>query len=109
MRVTRVSQAGSSPSTVLDSDDILAEALGTDPKASEKARRAGLVRAASKRRRFVDPATCEREYSRAEVEFMNAIQAFKLKTGRNFPTWAEVLSVIRDLGYTKNTPPAASA
>lgn len=109
MRVTRSSHAGSSSSELFDSVEFTAEELGVDRKASEKARRAGLVRAASKRRRFVDPATCEREYSRAEVEFMNAIQAFKLKTGRTFPTWAEVLTVLRQLGYERTSPPAASA
>ena len=109
MSVTGSSVPDSSPSSILDSQGLMAEQIGTNPKASDKARRAGLVRAASKRRRFVDPATCEREYSRAEVEFMNAIQAFKLKTGRSFPTWAEVLSVIRDLGYERGAPPTATS
>jgi hypothetical protein len=76
--------------------------IGTDRKASAKARQAALARAASRRRRFVDPATCERNYSEAELEFMNAIQAYKQKSGRTFPTWGEVLEVVRALGYVKS-------
>src|SRR4051794_22856615 len=39
---------------------------GIDRKASDRARRAAEARARSGRRRFVDPATCERDYSSAE-------------------------------------------
>ena len=58
-------------------------------------------RTPSGRRRFVDPATCEREYSEAEVEFLGAIQEYKRSSGRLFPTWSEVLEVVRTLGYEK--------
>jgi hypothetical protein len=60
------------------------------------------------RRRQIDPTTCEREYTAEELEFMNAIEAYKRSSGRMFPTCSEVLEVIRHLGYTRNTP-AASA
>lgn len=53
------------------------------------------------RRRQIDPTTCERDYSDDEVEFMQAIEAYKRKNGRMFPTCSEVLEVIRHLGYTK--------
>ncbi len=56
------------------------------------------------RRRQIDPTTCERDYSDAEVEFMNAMDDYKRKNGRMFPTCSEVLEVICDLGYTKLTP-----
>lgn len=39
------------------------------------------------------------DYTREELEFMSAIQAFKARTGRQFPTWREVLSVTHSLGY----------
>jgi tellurite resistance protein len=55
----------------------------------------------SGRRRFVDPATCERAFSAAETEFMQAMQAYKQSSGRMFPTWSEVLEVLRALGYQK--------
>jgi hypothetical protein len=71
-------------------------------KASNQARRAALARASSGRRRFVDPATCDRDYSGAEMEFLGAIQEYKRSSGRLFPTWSEVLEVVRDLGYQKS-------
>ena len=56
------------------------------------------------RRRQIDPTTCERDYSEAEVEFMNAMDEYKRTSGRMFPTCSEVLEVIRDLGYVQLTP-----
>jgi hypothetical protein len=53
------------------------------------------------RRRQIDPTTCERDYSIEEVEFMNAMDEYKRKSGRMFPTCSEVLEVIRNLGYVK--------
>ena len=73
----------------------------TDRRATAQAVRAATARNTSGRRRFVDPTTCEREYSRAEREFMEAMQTYKHKSGRMFPTWSEVLEVLRDLGYEK--------
>jgi len=58
-------------------------------------------RAKVNRRRQIDPTTCEREYSDDEVEFMQALDAYKRKNGRMFPTCSEVLEVVRNLGYTK--------
>lgn len=56
------------------------------------------------RRRMIDPTTCERDYSLDEVEFMKAMDDYKRKSGRMFPTWSEVLEVVRSLGYTKPEP-----
>jgi len=82
--------------------DSLTDELGlVERKASSLARRAATARNQSKRRRMIDPATCERDYSQAEVEFMQAMQAYKVKSGRIYPTWSEVLEVVRDLGYRK--------
>jgi hypothetical protein len=53
------------------------------------------------RRRQIDPTTCERDYSVEEVEFMNAMDDYKRKSGRMFPTCSEVLEVIRGMGYVK--------
>jgi hypothetical protein len=78
----------------------------TNRRASAQATRAANARQASGRRRFVDPTTCEREYTRAEMEFMQAMHEYKQRSGRMFPTWSEVLEVLRDLGYEK---PAAAA
>ncbi len=73
-----------------------------DRKASELATRAAQARQLSGRRRFVDPATCERDYGLEELEFMNAMQDYKKRSGRNFPTWSEVLEVLHSLGYRKD-------
>lgn len=53
------------------------------------------------RRRQIDPTTCERDYTDQEVEFMNALDDYKRKSGRMFPTCSEVLEVVRSLGYVK--------
>ncbi len=53
------------------------------------------------RRRQIDPTTCERDYTGDEIEFMNALDDYKRKSGRMFPTCSEVLEVVRTLGYVK--------
>ncbi len=64
------------------------------------------------RRRQIDPTTCERDYSDQEIEFMQAMDAYKRSSGRMFPTCSEILEVLRDLGYQQvGTPtkvPAAA-
>ncbi|MCP4782430.1 MAG: hypothetical protein GY878_02625 [Fuerstiella sp.] len=57
------------------------------------------------RRRQIDPTTCERDYSGSEVEFMRAMDNYKRKSGRPFPTWSEVLEVLISLGYRKVAEP----
>lgn len=58
------------------------------------------------RRRLIDPTTCERDYRPDEIEFMKAMDDYKRRSGRQFPTWSEVLEVLRDLGYRKVAPPS---
>lgn len=55
----------------------------------------------TKRRRQIDPTTCEREYNDAEIEFMHALDEYKRASGRMFPTCSEILEVITGLGYRK--------
>jgi hypothetical protein len=71
-------------------------------------RRQGERRAKVPRRRQIDPTTCERDYTPDEIEFMQALDAYKRASGRMFPTCSEILEVIRNLGYVK-LPNAASA
>jgi hypothetical protein len=73
------------------------------PATEARGHRAAQARAASGRRRLVDPTTCERDYSAAEQEFMNSMQAYKASSGRMFPTWSEVLEVLSGLGYEKTS------
>jgi hypothetical protein len=56
------------------------------------------------RRRQIDPTTCERDYSTDEIEFMSAMDDYKRRSGRMFPTCSEVLEVIKSLGYEKRVP-----
>jgi hypothetical protein len=72
--------------------------VNSDPVASEKP---VSERRKVERRKLIDPTTCERDYSLDEVEFMRAMDEYKRKNGRMFPTWSEVLEVVRSLGYAK--------
>lgn len=53
------------------------------------------------RRRQIDPTTCERDYTDDEIQFMKAMDQYKRENRRPFPTWSEVLEVLRALGYRK--------
>src|SRR5579872_6944890 len=59
------------------------------------------------RRRQVDPTTCEKDYSDEEIIFMKAMDQYKRSNRRPFPTWSEVLEVLRSLGYRKTEEPTA--
>src|SRR5437879_5062082 len=58
------------------------------------------------RRRQIDPTTCERDYNNEEIEFMKAMDQYKRENRRPFPTWSEVLEVLRALGYRKSAEPS---
>ena len=66
-------------------------------------RRSGKDRRQEKveRRRQVDPTTCEKDYSDEEIIFMKAMDQYTRANRRPFPTWSEVLEVLRALGYRK--------
>jgi hypothetical protein len=81
----------------------------TNRRSRAQASRAASARNASGRRRFVDPTTCEKDYTEAEMEFMGAMQLYKQASGRMFPTWSEVLEVLKGLGYEKIGPEPAQA
>ena len=70
------------------------------------ARREIMDRRRQDRRRQIDPTTCERDYSDGEIEFMHAMDDYKRKSGRPFPTWSEVLEVVMSLGYRKVADPS---
>lgn len=75
----------------------------------EQARRAAAKNAGTSRKKGDGhPATADRVYTAREWEFMQAIERWKTRTGRQFPRWAEVLAVVDSLGYVQNwreTPP----
>jgi len=68
-------------------------------------RRETTRRVKPERRRQIDPTTCERDYNGAEIEFMRAMDEYKRRSGRPFPTWSEVLEVLVALGYRKVADP----
>lgn len=74
---------------------------GVNPQSEERRQ---TPRRKVERRRQIDPTTCERDYSLDEVEFMKAMDDYKRRSGRPFPTWSEVLEVVRSLGYLKTGP-----
>src|SRR5262249_3020531 len=59
------------------------------------------------RRRQADPTTCERDYNDEEIAFMKAMDLYKRANRRPFPTWSEVLEVLRALGYRRVAEPTA--
>ena len=75
--------------------------VATDRRAANAAK----ARKDSERRRLIDPTTCERDYSDDETDFMKAMDRYKRENRRPFPTWSEVLEVLRSLGYRKVAEP----
>ncbi len=76
------------------------------PRGSEKDSRAPAQvvrerRVRKERRRRVDPITFEKQYTQDELEFMNAMQRFKERSGKAFPSHGEVIKVAVSLGYRK--------
>jgi hypothetical protein len=61
-------------------------------------------RARKERRRRIDPTTFEKQYTDDEIEFMTAVQQFKTRTGKSFPSYGDVLRVAAGLGYRKGFP-----
>ena len=54
------------------------------------------------RRRRIDPTTFEKQYTVDEIEFMTAMQRFKVQSGKAFPSYGEVLAVVYALGYRRD-------
>ncbi len=86
-------------------DEITLDRRGTGERRSEdaagNAKRGDNERRKAPRRRQIDPTTCERDYSEAEIEFMQAMDDYKRANGRMFPTCSEILEVLQGLGYQK--------
>ncbi len=52
-------------------------------------------------------ATCDYEFDREEMIFLAAIQEFKRAHNIKFPTWTQVLRVVKKLGYVVEAVPDA--
>jgi hypothetical protein len=103
-RQTRRAAKESAVSETLVTIDRRRGARRSDANEEQPAAAALERRKKVQRRRQIDPTTCERDYTIDEVEFMNAMDEYKRKSGRMFPTCSEVLEVIRGLGYLKLSP-----
>ena len=85
----------------LDQLNETGERQVNDRRGSDDAQADSSERRKTKRRRQIDPTTCEREYNNCEIEFMHALDEYKRASGRMFPTCSEILEVIVGLGYRK--------
>ncbi|UCF42740.1 MAG: hypothetical protein JSV99_09130 [Planctomycetota bacterium] len=90
------------------SDQPLAERrTGKDRRKSVVDRRLGLDRRRGPGRRRSDERKSaeEGEMSSEQFEFLMAVDEYKRKNARPFPTWTEVLEVIKALGYRRVAEP----
>ena len=78
-----------------------------DRRKSVVDRRLGLDRRRGPGRRLSDERKSaeEGQMSDEQYEFLMAIDEYKRKNTRPFPTWTEVLEVIKALGYRKVAEP----
>jgi hypothetical protein len=79
----------------------------TDRRQSVVDRRLGLDRRRGPGRRRTDERKSaeEGQMTDEQFEFLMAIDEYKKKNARPFPTWTEVLEVIKALGYRKVAEP----
>jgi len=84
---------------------------GEDRRQSVVDRRLGLDRhrGPGKRRTDDRKSAEEGEMSQEQFEFLMAIDEYKRKNTRPFPTWTEVLELIKALGYRKVADPQSLA
>lgn len=82
------------------------ERRGTVERRSAVERRSGLERRRGPGRRRSDSRRSaeEGEMSSEQLEFVLAMDEYKRANRRPFPTWTEVLEVIKYLGYRKVAP-----
>lgn len=80
---------------------------GRERRKSVVDRRLGLDRRRGPGRRLTDErkAAEQGQMSDEQFEFLLAIDEYKRKNTRPFPTWTEVLEVIKALGYRKVAEP----
>ena len=90
-------------------DKEMIEKRSEDRRDSVVDRRLGLDRRRGPgRRRSEDRKGAEEgQMSEEQFEFLMAIDEYKRKNSRPFPTWTEVLEVIKALGYRKVAEPMA--
>ena len=86
-----------------ESRDVVDRRSGLDRRALAGESDSGLDRRRGPGRRLTDfvRAAEEGDMSREQFMFLSAIEQFKRSNGVSFPTWTDVLEVVRRLGYRK--------
>jgi len=88
------------------SGEVIDQRLGLDRRGTVGAEPTNLERRRGPGKRlsdFVRDAE-EGEMNREQFMFLMAIDAFKRVNGKGFPSWSDVLEVVRKLGYRKTMP-----
>lgn len=87
--------------------DFTEKRSGKDRRRNVVDRRLGLDRRRGPgRRRSADRKAAEEgQMSDEQLDFLMAIEQYKKQNKRNFPTWTEVLEVVKALGYRKVEEP----
>jgi len=91
----------------MDEQHFIEHRSGKDRRQNVIDRRLGLDRrrGPGKRRSSERKSAEEGEMSDEQFEFLMAIDEYKRKNARPFPTWTEILEVIKALGYRKVAEP----
>lgn len=105
--MSRKTATRSTPAASLEKMDETGRRSGDDRRQSGQT--VASERRKKPRRRQIDPTTCEREYTQDEIDFMHALDEYKQRSGRMFPTCSEILEVLVGLGYRKSAAPAPLA
>jgi len=91
----------------MDEQEFTERRNGQDRRSSVVDRRLGLDRRRGPGRRRSDERKSaeEGEMTDEQFEFLMAINEYKTQNSRPFPTWTEVLEVIKAIGYRKVAEP----
>lgn len=86
-----------------ESEEVVDRRLGIDRRALAAPSATNLERRRGPGRRLTDfvKSAEEGEMNREQFLFLLAIDAFKRVNHKTFPTWTDVLEIIRKLGYRK--------
>lgn len=88
----------------IDRREIAARLGRQGPSRGEEATGLDRRRGPGRRRTDFSKAAEEGEMTTEQFLFVMAIDAFKKANGKMFPTWTDVLEVVRLLGYRKTMP-----
>ncbi len=105
-RLAHEEDADTDDTTAALEDDVIDRRLGLDRRRDGAGDDTGLERRRGPGRRRTDftRAAEEGEMTPEQFLFLKAIEAFKKANDKTFPSWTDVLEVIRLLGYRKVLP-----